>query len=68
MHFCIPYVHNPHDIPHLVHMTLYDTHILEQSVSALGYHLESLPIALRLHESLDISKRAAREYFISMYF
>ena len=46
----------------------YRTHLREQFISVSGPRLwESLPIALRLCESLNIFKRAVREHFFSMY-
>ncbi len=71
MQYCITYVHNPYNMrsTHDFVSPQYRTNIREQSISVLGPRLwESLLTALRVCESVNIMKRAARDYFISMYY
>ena len=70
MHYCTTYVRNPYNMRsnHDFVSPPYRTHLREQSISVSGPRLwESLPIALRLCESLNVFKRAVREHFFSMY-
>jgi hypothetical protein len=71
MHYCIVHAQNPYNMRSNYDFASpsYRTNIREQSIGVLGPRVwESLPTVLRISESLDICKRAVRNYLISTYY